>query len=131
MSMARTSLTTIMRSVVRLIARALLSAVALPAVADPAAHLSSSHRVELTLFGMKAMGLPVSAKDLKNIPSPKDTEKMAATGLNLNGHLCASIVSIRPLRVPGGFEVTCVAYRGGNARKSYVVDARAGKADEL
>ena len=53
---------------------------------------------------------------------------MIATGLNGNGLLCASIREIRALRLPGKYEVTCVAYRGGSGTKTYVIDALNGVA---
>ena len=85
----------------------------------------------MAVFGMKAMGLPVSAKDVRKVPNSKETLEMTATGLNLKGHLCATVVSIAALKVAGGFEVTCIAHRGGSAKKSYTVDANSGTASEL
>jgi hypothetical protein len=99
--------------------------------ANPAAKLTPAQRVQLAVFGMKAMGLPVSAKDVGKVPNSKETLEMTATGLNLKGHLCATVVSITALKVAGGFEVTCIANRGGTAKKSYTVDSNSGAANEL
>ncbi|WP_420465582.1 hypothetical protein [Panacagrimonas sp.] len=56
-------------------------------------------------------------------------EEIAATLLNLNGHLCAEVQSIRrPESRDDLFEVQCVEYRGGKAQKAYMVDAASGKA---
>ena len=115
----------------RLLAAALLATTGISVLADPASSLTSAQRVELAVFGMKAMGLPASIGNVAKIPNSKDTQEMTATGLNLNGYLCATVISIRPLKVKGGYEVTCVANRGGSARKSYTVDASSGKANEL
>ena len=90
--------------------------------------LSDIQKKELTLFGMKAMGLKVGIKDVKNVPSDAETKKMVATGLNLNVHLCAELTSIKPLKIKSTYEASCVAYRGGNAQKSYVIDAKKGVA---
>jgi hypothetical protein len=92
------------------------------------AQLTTEQKKELMLFGMKAMGLNVGVEDIKNVPNNAGVEKVVATGINLNGHLCASLKSIRPLEVESAYEVTCVAYRGGSARKDYVVDALEGTA---
>lgn len=49
-----------------------------------------------------------------------------ATILNVNGHLCARVVSVNRLTVGGGrvFEVTCVEYRSGSATVNYRIDMR-------
>lgn len=49
-----------------------------------------------------------------------------ATILNLNGRLCARVLSVSRLTVGGGrvFEVTCVEYRGGSATVNYRIDMR-------
>ena len=54
--------------------------------------LTSIQKKELMLFGMKAMGLKVGIEDIKKEQSMADIEKLVATGLNLNRHLCAQIV---------------------------------------
>lgn len=80
---------------------------------------------------MKAMGLKVTAKDVRKVPSSKETAELVAMGLNLNGHLCASVISIAPLKNAGVYEITCVANRGGSAKKTYMGDSKTGRADEL
>lgn len=110
---------------------AALAVVSNVAAADPASVLSTAQRLELAIFGMKAMGLPVSPKDVSKVPTSKETIDMVATGINLNGHLCAAVVSLVPLKVRGGWEVTCIANRGGSAKKSYTIDTGSGKADAL
>lgn len=98
-----------------------------PIVAS-AADLTTDQKKELTVFGLKAMGIDVGVSGVKEKLSGPEIEEMVATGLNLNGHLCAKITDICPLGVGGAYEVTCVAYRGGTATKSYVVDALNGVA---
>lgn len=53
-----------------------------------------------------------------------------ATQINLQGYLCAEVVSVRELAVGGGgvFEVVCIEYRGGSSTVSYLVDTRDGGA---
>jgi len=57
-----------------------------------------------------------------------EIKEVAATILNLNGHLCAQVVEIRPLRIQDQYEVTCIQYRGGSGRVRYILNARAGTA---
>jgi len=89
---------------------------------------SDIQKKELTLFGMKAMGLNVDISGVKKVLSTSEVNQMVATGLNLNGHLCAELVAIRPLKVRSTYEATCIAYRGGSAQKSYIIDALKGVA---
>ena len=90
--------------------------------------LSDTQKKELTLFGMKAMGLNVGIGQVKKVLSVLEVNKMVATGLNLNGHLCAELIEIRPLKVKSTYEATCIAYRGGSSKKSYIIDALKGVA---
>ena len=92
------------------------------------ASLSDTQKKELTVFGMKAMGINVSISQVKKVLSTPDVYEMVATGLNLNGHLCAELVSISSLKVKSTYEATCIAYRGGSSQKSYIVDALKGVA---
>lgn len=53
-----------------------------------------------------------------------DLKTMTATILNINGLLCAQVNDIRSLKAGDKiFEVTCITYRGGNATKTYIMDA--------
>jgi hypothetical protein len=83
------------------------------AAVSNAAELSAQHRKELSVFGMRAMGLKVGVGDVKNVPSRSEIEQVVAVGLNANGHLCAQIVEIRPLRlgvkIMSGFKHACDA----------------------
>ncbi len=91
-------------------------------------NLSTLQKKELTFFGLKAFGLASDISAVKkNLPLP-DIEKLVATGINLNGHLCARIVEIRPLKVKSTYEIACIAYRGGKAQKLYIIDALKGVA---
>lgn len=98
--------------------------------ADTTASLSDKHQKELAVFLMQAMGTDLGVDDVKNKSSAAELETMVATGLNMNGHLCASITDIQPLRPAGAYEVTCIAYRDGSGRKTYIVDALNGTASE-
>jgi hypothetical protein len=56
-------------------------------------------------------------------------KEQTALILNLNGLLCAEVVDIRPLKVSKDvYEVECIEYRGGKARKTYIMDAAKGTA---
>lgn len=95
-----------------------------------AQELDDEQSKELTVFAGIAMGAAVTVSDIKNVLSREELEQLVATGLNLNGHLCAAIKSIRPLRIESTYEVTCTLYRDDVAEKSYVVDALKGVAFE-
>lgn len=53
-------------------------------------------------------------------------EKAAALMLNLNGHLCAEVVRINPLKQAKVYEVRCIEYRGGTGTVDYVLDMNTG-----
>ena len=110
----------------------ILSAVLLlvgAATAQTVDDLSIDQRKELTVFAIRGgLGILMGPNDVKDVPSGSDLETMIATGLNGNGLLCASIREIWALRLPGKYEVTCVAYRGGSGTKTYVIDALNGVA---
>lgn len=78
-----------------------------------------------------ALGIKVSLSEIKKNTPTADLYELVATGINLNGHLCARVTSITPLKVAGGYEVVCIANRGGAASKAYNVDANLGKAHPL
>ncbi|WP_289022485.1 hypothetical protein [Desulfobacter postgatei] len=98
------------------------------ATSSQAETLSNVQKKELTLFGMKAMGLNVGMAQVKKVLSTPEVYEMVATGLNLNGHLCAELVDVSPLKVQSTYEATCIAYRGGTAKKQYVINALKGVA---
>ena len=110
------------------IAKILTLVVFLVPVLVQAGSLSDTQKKELTLFGMKAMGLNVGIEQVKKVLPTPEVNKMVATGLNSNGHLCAELISILPLKVTSTYEATCIAYRGGSSKKSYIIDALKGVA---
>lgn len=56
-----------------------------------------------------------------------ELQAVTATMLNLNGHLCAQIVNMRPLQVgKDKYEVTCIEYRGGSGTVRYIFNAATG-----
>ena len=63
-------------------------------------------------------------------PTQSDSNEQIATILNLNGLLCARVVEMRLLPLGKMYEVTCIAYRGGRATKSYVLNMEDGSAFE-
>ncbi|WOF77650.1 hypothetical protein [Stutzerimonas kunmingensis] len=83
-------------------------------------------RRELAWFGMRAAGLPVDLAAVKNVPGEAETRELVATGINLNGHLCARVTAIRPLKLDGGYEIECIEYRGGSTTKTYIIHAGRG-----
>ena len=56
-------------------------------------------------------------------------KELAALMINLNKYLCAEVIEIRPLKVNRNVqEVTCIEYRGGTNKKTYLVDIEKGVA---
>lgn len=96
-----------------------------------ASDLNVEQRTELTVFGLRAMGMNAGIRDVKAVPTNSEVEKLVSAGINLNRHLCAQITDIRPLKVRGAYEVTCIAYRGGSAKKAYLLESLKGIASEL
>ncbi len=92
--------------------------------------LTTNQRKELTTFLVRAFGVRLGPGDVKNVPSRSDLDTMISAGLNVNGHLCASVKEIWPLSLQGMYQVKCVAYRGGSGTKTYIVDALKGIAFE-
>ncbi len=70
----------------------------------------------------------IGERPIVNVLSDQEIDELVATGLNLNGHLCAKVVDIRSLRVKGAYEATCIAFRGGTSRKTYIIDSSRGTA---
>lgn len=92
--------------------------------------LSSEHKKDLMVFSMKASGVSATAEDIKSLPSDHDLYDVVGLGLNLNSHLCAEIEMIRPLESAGTYEATCIAYKGGVGKKTYIIDSGQGTAFE-
>ena len=55
-----------------------------------------------------------------------EAREMMATLINLNGHLCARVISVSPLRMDRAYEVICVEYRGGQGTVTYIVNMKTG-----
>jgi hypothetical protein len=55
-------------------------------------------------------------------------DELIATIININGHLCAKVKRVNPLRQAGIYEVTCTKYRGGTATQIYMVNSNTGAA---
>ena len=83
-------------------------------------------RVMLTSFIFSILIFSSSAQALDR----EELKTLTATILNLNCLLCAEVTDIRPLEIKNLFEVTCIAYRGGSATKTYMMDAAKGTAWE-
>jgi hypothetical protein len=96
-----------------------------------AADLTNAQKKELSVFAVRSMGMLAGTREGKQALARPEIEKLIATGINLNGHLCARVVDIRALRVTSAYEVTCVAYRGGTAKKAYLLEALKGIASEM
>jgi hypothetical protein len=95
-----------------------------------AAPLTSEQQKDLVVFAAKSMGIRIDSSPMKTQLSEAELHKLVATGLNLNKHLCASITDLRPLKVKSTYEATCIAYRDGTAKKTYVIDGLNGLAFE-
>lgn len=59
------------------------------------------------------------------------SEEQMALLLNMGGHLCASVTSIRKASAESVYEVECIAARGGAATAAYLVDMRTGRASRI
>ncbi|WP_143154582.1 hypothetical protein [Devosia limi] len=76
----------------------------------------------LALLTLAALSTPAMAM------SEGELKEMTAFIINSNGHLCADVTDIRPLRLDGQFEVTCIEYRGGSGTVRYIMNAKNGTA---
>jgi len=92
--------------------------------------LSIKQKKELTVFFGRAAGKQAKVEDIVNVMPQNKVQEMVQAGLNLNGFLCAKIVHILPLELSGKYEVACIAYGGGEAQKTYIIDALNGTAFE-
>lgn len=111
--------------------RPILISAVLVAVATTthAIDLSTQNKKELTVFGLRAMGINAGVIDVKEVLLRSEIEKLVQAGLNLQGRLCAKITNIRPLlkvETKGSYAVTCVTYRDGTAKESYYLEALEG-----
>jgi hypothetical protein len=91
--------------------------------------LSTQNKKELTVFGLRAMGMKADVRDVKNLLSRPEIEKMVQAGLNLQGRLCSKITNIRPpwnKEVKGIYRVTCITYTGRRETQHYFLDALQG-----
>ena len=62
------------------------------------------------------------------IASNNDAEEGMALLINLNGLLCAKVVSVTPLKIEKTYEVRCIEYRGGTRTVDYIVNLKTGRA---
>ena len=83
-------------------------------------------RLTVSILILSAFVFATSAQALDR----EELKTLTATILNLNGLLCAEVTDIRPLEIKNTFEVTCIAYRGGSATKTYIMNAAEGTAWE-
>jgi len=90
-------------------------------------NLSLQAKKELTLFGMKSIGLNVGIGDVKRVLSTSEVFEMVKAGLNAKGLLCADIVGVVSVE-EGAYGVSCVAYRSGGSKTEYMVWAYTGDA---
>jgi hypothetical protein len=60
--------------------------------------------------------------------SSSDAREAAATFINLNGFLCAEVTSVRALQLKDTYEITCIEYRGGSSKKTYIINTTDGTA---
>jgi len=74
------------------------------------------------------VGAALTAASTVHAMTDTELKTVTATIINLNGHLCASVVDIRALQLQDQYEVTCVEYRGGSGTVRYIMNARKGTA---
>lgn len=92
---------------------------------------SLGRRRELAWFSMRAAGVQIAITAVKNVPDEAETLDLVAYGINLNGHLCARVTAVRPMKRAGAYEVECIESRGGRTTRTYVVHAERGEASIL
>jgi hypothetical protein len=85
--------------------------------------------VSLIVFIMTLVLLPISVR-AEDAGKKEALKEMVALMLNSKGYLCATVTEIRPLQIKNQYEVTCIAYRNGNAAKTYIFNAYNGTAFE-
>jgi hypothetical protein len=56
-----------------------------------------------------------------------ELKEQMATVINLNGQLCAKVVSITRAEGKNMYNVECIRYRDGTGKATYLVDALSGK----
>ena len=96
-----------------------------------AGNLSLENKKELTVFGLRSLGMQSGVGDVKKVLSKAEIEELVSTGINLNGFLCAKITDISSLKIKSAYEVTCIANRGGTAKKTYLLESLKGIASEM
>jgi len=92
--------------------------------------LTTIQQKELTLFGMRAMGADVAIDDIKEIPTESGIKTLVATGLNLNGYLCAYLDSISPQKTAGIYHIRCSKNISATEWGHYVINVIDGTAYE-
>lgn len=55
-----------------------------------------------------------------------DVDEQIATVINVNGFLCARVVSVRPLGEKDVYAVRCIEYRDGSGVVDYIMNAATG-----
>ena len=60
--------------------------------------------------------------------SDHDLKEMSALIINLNGGLCARVISITPASSKHNWNVSCIENSDGTGRVVYIMNARAGTA---
>ncbi len=81
----------------------------------------------LCLFSFLLVALCSNAFASENLAGNREADEMMATLINMNGKLCAKVISVRRLAVnPKVFEVRCIEYRGGDGTIDYIVDTNTG-----
>lgn len=55
-----------------------------------------------------------------------EVDEQIATVININGFLCARVVSVRPLGEKDVYVVRCIEYRDGSGVADYIMNAATG-----
>ncbi len=79
---------------------------------------------------MKYINVIITTLLLSTVAHAGQAEDLAATFINLNGHLCAEVLDINALDQEDVYEVTCIKYRGGSSKATYILDMKTGAAWE-
>jgi hypothetical protein len=93
---------------------------------------SGSNQAAPTVETAPQVQVADAAPAIRDNPDATQQADVVKALINLNGHLCATILDVRPRQSrDGAFEVTCIEYRGGSGQVRYLVDGQSGTASRF
>ncbi|MBB1390942.1 hypothetical protein H5185_16205 [Shewanella sp. SG44-6] len=92
--------------------------------------LSENNLRELTYFSLLSVGVKNDINAIRVLSQP-EVFKMVQVGLLKNDLLCAKLESVVEIDMKSQYEATCVTFRGGSKKSSYIIDSLNGVAFEF